>query len=76
PGMGADKIAQFYDDPAKRACDARSLAWSEYRRSITIDPSLGWEVHRRRVYLRRRVQGWLDQTLSGPNSGASAANAA
>lgn len=76
PGMGAAKIVQYYDDPAKRACDARSSAWSEYRRSVTIDPSLGWEVHRRRVYLSRRVQGWLDQVISAPISAASPPRAA
>lgn len=76
PGMGVGKIVQYYDDPAKRACDARSSAWSEYRRSVTIDPSLGWEVHRRQVYLRRRLQGWLDQALSQPVSAADANRAA
>ncbi len=76
PGMDAGKIAQFYDDPAKRACDARALAWSEYRRSVTADPSLGWEVHRRRVFLRRRVQGWLDRVVSTPFPAANATRTA
>jgi len=73
PGMAAGKIAQFYGDPAKVACDAQALSWSEYRRSITIDPSLGWEVHRRRVYLGRRVRGWLDRLASAPDPAPSAA---
>jgi 2-polyprenyl-6-methoxyphenol hydroxylase-like FAD-dependent oxidoreductase len=73
PGMTAGKIAQFYDDPAKLACDAQALAWSEYRRSITIDPGLGWEMHRRRVYLGRRMRGWLGRLASAPDPAPSAA---
>lgn len=49
PGMGVDKIATFYDDPVKRACDAKALHDSEYRRSVSTETTLGWRLHRARV---------------------------
>ncbi len=59
PGMGRDKLAQFYDDADKKAVDASSAHSAEYRRSSTIGQGLRWEVHRRQHYLRRRVRNWL-----------------
>jgi 2-polyprenyl-6-methoxyphenol hydroxylase-like FAD-dependent oxidoreductase len=61
PGMEAAKIAQFYDDPAKQASDARSSRLALYRRSLTVDESLRWEVKRRRHFLKRRLFGWTKQ---------------
>ncbi|HEY0184476.1 MAG TPA: NAD(P)/FAD-dependent oxidoreductase [Rhodopila sp.] len=49
PGMNAAKINAFYDDPVKRACDAKALHDSEYRRSVSTETSLGWRLHRLRV---------------------------
>jgi 2-polyprenyl-6-methoxyphenol hydroxylase-like FAD-dependent oxidoreductase len=46
PGMGADKIAAFYDDPAKKACDADSAAMAFYVRSIAIDAGILWQARR------------------------------
>lgn len=46
PGMGAEKIAAFYDDPVKRACDADSLARAFYVRSISIDAGILWQARR------------------------------
>ena len=63
PGMGAEKIAQFYADPRKQACDAQALRWAEYRRAVSTEPGWGWELHRRQVYLRRRMRSLLDRTL-------------
>ena len=37
--MGADKIAAFYDDPVKQACDEYSLAKAYELRSFTVDPA-------------------------------------
>jgi 2-polyprenyl-6-methoxyphenol hydroxylase-like FAD-dependent oxidoreductase len=65
PGMGAEKVAQFYDDPFKQAADARSARLAEYRRSLTVDNGFGWELHRRQVFLRRRVMGWMDRLSPG-----------
>jgi hypothetical protein len=39
PGMGEDKIAAFYDDPLKRACDDYSADKAFSLRSFTLDTS-------------------------------------
>jgi 2-polyprenyl-6-methoxyphenol hydroxylase-like FAD-dependent oxidoreductase len=65
PGMRAEKIAQFYDDPIKQAADARAARLAEYRRSLTVDNGFGWELHRRQVFLRRRLMGWMDRLSPG-----------
>jgi 2-polyprenyl-6-methoxyphenol hydroxylase-like FAD-dependent oxidoreductase len=46
PGMGAEKIAAFYDDPVKQACDADSAAMAFYVRSISIDAGILWQARR------------------------------
>jgi 2-polyprenyl-6-methoxyphenol hydroxylase-like FAD-dependent oxidoreductase len=60
-GVGSRKIAQFYADPVKRRADGRSIRLAHYRRSLTVDDSLRWKVHRGRAYLRRRVLGWVKE---------------
>jgi 2-polyprenyl-6-methoxyphenol hydroxylase-like FAD-dependent oxidoreductase len=45
-GMGADKIAAFYDDPVKTACDAWSAAKAYSFRSVSIDSGLYWRAQR------------------------------
>jgi hypothetical protein len=52
--MGAAKIGQFYDDPVKRACDAKSLRASLYARSVAVDPGPVWAARRLRNALVRR----------------------
>jgi len=59
PGMAAEKIAQFYDDPVKQAADARSATLAHYRRALTVETGLAWRAHRAQVFLRRRVLGWI-----------------
>lgn len=51
-GMGADKIATFYGDATKVACDADCLAAGEYMRKLTTDPKLSWRARRLRDELR------------------------
>lgn len=46
PGMGTEKIAAFYDDPVKQACDADSAAMAFYVRSISIDAGILWQARR------------------------------
>ena len=60
--MGADKIAAFYDDPVKRACDAHSAAKAFDLRSLTIDPALTWEARRRVRFVARLGIGTLRQS--------------
>ena len=45
-GMDADKIAAFYSDPVKQACDAWSKAKAFNFRSVSIDTSLYWRAQR------------------------------
>jgi len=65
PGMDAEKIAAFYDDPVKSAMDAHALGQAEFRRSFTIDTSLVWRTRRQAQFLRRRLLNGLDR-LSPP----------
>jgi 2-polyprenyl-6-methoxyphenol hydroxylase-like FAD-dependent oxidoreductase len=46
PGMGAEKLASFYADPIKRACDANSTARAFHLRSLSIDEGLAWRARR------------------------------
>jgi 2-polyprenyl-6-methoxyphenol hydroxylase-like FAD-dependent oxidoreductase len=46
PGMGVDKIASFYADPVKRACDENSAARSFFLRSLSTDEGLSWRARR------------------------------
>jgi 2-polyprenyl-6-methoxyphenol hydroxylase-like FAD-dependent oxidoreductase len=46
PGMDAAKIAAFYDDPVKQACDADSAARAFYVRSVAIDAGILWQARR------------------------------
>jgi 2-polyprenyl-6-methoxyphenol hydroxylase-like FAD-dependent oxidoreductase len=45
-GMDEEKIAAFYDDPVKTACDAASLAKAYWLRSLSIDAGLTWSARR------------------------------
>ena len=64
-GMGAEKIAAFYDDPVKTACDAWSTAKAYHLRSLTIDNGLKWRAQRWARFLLRLGQGMLRRVL-GP----------
>jgi 2-polyprenyl-6-methoxyphenol hydroxylase-like FAD-dependent oxidoreductase len=46
PGMDAAKIASFYDDPVKQACDSFCLEKAFSLRSFSIDPSARWAAQR------------------------------
>lgn len=59
PGMGSAKIAEFYDDPVKRAGDAASLAKAYDLRSFSLDPSLRWQMKRRVKFFGQLAVGAL-----------------
>jgi 2-polyprenyl-6-methoxyphenol hydroxylase-like FAD-dependent oxidoreductase len=46
PGMGKEKIAAFYEDPVKRACDAHSLRQAYHMRSLSIEDGFVWRARR------------------------------
>jgi 2-polyprenyl-6-methoxyphenol hydroxylase-like FAD-dependent oxidoreductase len=58
-GMGADKIAAFYDDPVKMECDAWSTAKAYHLRALTLDDGLSWRAQRWARFLLRLAQGTL-----------------
>ncbi len=65
-GMGEDKIAAFYDDPVKTACDAWSAAKATSFRSVTLDNGVTWQAQRWARFVAglsegtlRRVRNWL-----------------
>lgn len=60
-GMDANKIAAFYDDPVKIACDATSTAKAYQLRSISIDNGLQWRAARWARFVTRAAQGKLQQ---------------
>lgn len=45
-GMGADKIANYYDDAVKKMCDAWSLRKALSFRSVTLERGLYWKAQR------------------------------
>lgn len=46
PGMAEDKIAAFYEDPVKRACDEQSTAKAFFLRSLSTESGLAWRARR------------------------------
>ncbi len=59
PVMGVDKIAAFYDDPVKIACDDYSLAKAYDLRSFSTDPALRWRMKRHLKFLGQYGVGML-----------------
>jgi 2-polyprenyl-6-methoxyphenol hydroxylase-like FAD-dependent oxidoreductase len=57
PGMGAEKIAAFYDDAEKRACDAWSLAKAHRLKALSTGTTPGPQLGRYGRFLVRSAQG-------------------
>jgi len=78
PGMAADKIAAFYHDPDKVACDEASEAKAFYLRSLSTKTGLTWRARRFARYAGRLGLGTLRQMREGlpaksmPQHGAAA----
>ena len=56
-GMDTQKIAEFYDDPEKMACEARCLAKAYHLRSLSTDNGLSWRAQRWARFVIRLSQG-------------------
>jgi 2-polyprenyl-6-methoxyphenol hydroxylase-like FAD-dependent oxidoreductase len=67
-GMGADKIAAFYDDPVKTACDAWSTAKAYNFRSVSIDNGLYWRAQRWARFIAWFGEGMLRRTRGRLNA--------
>jgi len=71
-GMGESKIAAFYDDPVKKACDEWSIAKAHHFRSVSIDSDMYWRAQRwarffawlARGLLRRLIHSWASRGTS------------
>jgi 2-polyprenyl-6-methoxyphenol hydroxylase-like FAD-dependent oxidoreductase len=68
PGMAVDKIAQFYDDPVKRACDEASATKAYRLRSMSIDEGLAWHAQRWLRFIVRAAIGSLRQFSATPTA--------
>lgn len=55
PGMDADKICAFYDDPVKTATDEAGMRSSIYAKQITIETGLEWRLRRLRNNTARQL---------------------
>lgn len=64
-GMGAEKIAAFYDDPVKQACDAWSNAKAYNFKSVSIERGVYWSAQRWARFFFNLGQGWK-RRLSAP----------
>lgn len=69
-GMGVEKIAAFYDDPVKKACDAHSATKAYHLRSLSIEPGASWQARRLARFTARLGIGLLRQ-MHDRLSGAS-----
>lgn len=63
-GMGTQKIASFYADPVKVACDRQSFKEAFDLRSISIDEGLSWRANRWARFLIRLAIGSARELLS------------
>jgi len=80
-GMTTDKIAAFYDDPVKTACDAWSLAKAYNFRSVSIDNRLYWRAQRWARFvawfgegLLRRLRGQLNAEMKSRAQSSSSSS--
>jgi len=75
PGMGAEKIAQFYADPVRAAYHAHAAHKAFHLRSLTIEPGLKWAALRWLRFLARLASGMLRRvrvrTAAQPSRAAS-----
>ena len=70
-GMDADKIASFYDDPVKQACDAWSMAKAISFRKVTIENGLYWRAQRWARFLAWFGEGCLRRMRNGISAGSN-----
>lgn len=65
PGMGTEKISQFYSDPDKLSADQQSLKMARFRQALTSRNDISWDVRRRLHFLRRNITHRVDQMQPG-----------
>jgi len=68
-GMDEAKIAAFYEDPVKKACDEWSIAKAHDFRAMSIDTDLYWEGQRQARFFAWLGRGLLRRLRSGLSRG-------
>jgi len=58
-GMGADKLADFYNNPHKLAADSVALQRAHNERCVSIDTSVRWQIHRFFLHLKWQLLSTL-----------------
>jgi 2-polyprenyl-6-methoxyphenol hydroxylase-like FAD-dependent oxidoreductase len=69
-GMAASKIAAFYDDPVKTACDDWAMAQSFSFKSVSIERGLYWSAQRWARFLLRSGEGFARRLRPGAKAAA------
>jgi 2-polyprenyl-6-methoxyphenol hydroxylase-like FAD-dependent oxidoreductase len=69
-GMGADKIAAFYDDAVKVACEKFCLDKAYYLRSVSIETGVAWRARRTGRFLAHAGKGVLRQASERLSAGS------
>jgi 2-polyprenyl-6-methoxyphenol hydroxylase-like FAD-dependent oxidoreductase len=70
-GMDEDKIAAFYDDPVKTACDAWSTAKAYQLRSLSIDNGISWRARRWARFIARLGEGTVRRVRGRIEAGSA-----
>jgi 2-polyprenyl-6-methoxyphenol hydroxylase-like FAD-dependent oxidoreductase len=68
--VGEDKIASFYDDPVKQACDAWSMGKAVSFRKVTIENGPYWRAQRLARFLAWFGEGALRRMRSRISAGS------
>lgn len=71
-GMDENKIAAFYGDPVKTACDAWSAAKAYQLRSLSIDNGISWRARRWARFIARLGEGTLRRVRDRLEAGSAA----
>jgi hypothetical protein len=66
PEMRDSKIASFYADPIKQACDALSVRKAFKLRSSSIDPGLRWTAMRFAKFVYHFAKGLTRSSVAAP----------
>jgi 2-polyprenyl-6-methoxyphenol hydroxylase-like FAD-dependent oxidoreductase len=70
-GMDEAKIAAFYDDPVKAACDAWSTAKAYQLRSLSTDNGISWRAQRWVRFIARLGEGSLRRARGRLEAGSA-----
>jgi 2-polyprenyl-6-methoxyphenol hydroxylase-like FAD-dependent oxidoreductase len=70
-GMDEAKIAAFYNDPVKSACDAWSTAKAYHLRSLSTDNGISWRARRWTRFLARLGEGTLRRVRGRLEAGSA-----